>query len=302
MEPRISVIIPSGRPDMLQNTLRSLENQDLALDMFEVVIVRPTVPDAVDQVSPTVISVGTKTLHAPGKMRNLGAAAAKKKFLAFIDDDCLAPADWLSASLRVLETSPSTGAVGCRVVGVPSGFWVRCADYSLFSAYQLFSSRKTALGSAAIMVEREAFEAVGGFDESLLASEDWDFSLKLIASGWTCRFEPSVEIKHEHGCNSFAKILKKSYRYGLRSRLVVQQRHRDRMSPLARLSLVMCSPWLYWLLILPYSLLVCTSQSLHFVRHDPRVILYFPILLVSRIAYHCGVLGGLAKEGVRDEG
>ncbi len=301
MRPLISVIIPSGRPDIVQNTLRSLENQDFASDMIELVIVSPTAPDTVHQVSPKVILVSTETLHAPGKMRNLGAAVAMGKFLAFIDDDCLAPADWLSASLRVLETSISTGAVGCRVVGVPGGFWVRCADYSLFSAYQQFSNRKTALGSAAIMVKKEAFKIVGGFDEVLLASEDWDFSLKLFARGWTCRFEPGVEIKHQHGCNSFATIIKKAHLYGLRSRLVVQQRHRDQMSLLARLSLVLCSPWLYWLLILPYSLIVCTSQSLHFVRYDPKVLLYFPILLVSRIVYHCGVLGGLAEKGMRDE-
>ncbi len=297
MEPHISVIIPSGRPEMVGETIKYLEQQDINKGSFEVVVVSPKA----DQFYGTsenlrVVRVSVAHLYPPGKMRNIGAAAAHGDLFAFIDDDCLPPSNWLSASEQAMQEEDSCAAVGCRVVGLENDFMTRCADYSLFSAYQSHTKKITALGSAAIMVDRKAFAAVGGFDEELMASEDWEFSLRLSAKGWICQFEPHILVRHNHGCNTFARIMKKAFLYGKRSRLITQERHREQMSALAKLSLSMRSPWLYWLLIVPYSLLVCIVQSADFIRREKRIVCYFPVMLASRLVYHCGVLRGLIEE------
>jgi GT2 family glycosyltransferase len=294
--PSISVIIPSGRPNLVLETVEALEKQELAGTAVQVIVVSAEASSLEKNLGPQVVVVEVERLHAPGKMRNIGAAAASGMYLAFIDDDCLPPSQWLHTQLQVLRDDEQCGMVGCRLTARDENFWARCADYSLFWAYQQHKRIQTPLGSAAIAVRTHAFKQVGGFDENLLASEDWDFSLKLLARGWTCWFDPRVEVAHNHGCDTFGKILQKAYRYGQRSRLAVQERHKGQMSILARISLRFGSPWLYWLNIVPLSLIVCTAQFINFWGDEKRISLYFPFMVISRMAYHCGVLHGLINE------
>ena len=296
MSPAISVIIPSSRPEEVVETIQGLERQDLDKDLFEILVVSPFKLDYRQIGLPRIRTIQTTYLYAPGKMRNLGAVEAQGDYLAFIDDDCIPPVRWLSTLLNILQEQAKVAAVGCRVISLKKSYWGRAADYALFAAYQYSTRKRIALGSAAIMFNRSRFEEVGGFDETLKASEDWDVSLKLQDGDWDCIFDPQVEVLHDHGCYDFLAILKKSYMYGLRSRLVVQNRHKDKMSWLAKLSLYMSSPWLYWLLIVPYAFLVCIFQGIDFIRWDKKIILYFPVLCICRLGYHIGVFNGLVND------
>jgi GT2 family glycosyltransferase len=284
----ITVIIPCGRPGRLPPLLAALRNQT----------VRPAaiivVSAAADTQSGAVTWVQTPELYPPGRMRNIGAARARTSLLAFIDDDCLPPPEWLERMLPILN-DVTVGGVGCRVAAARDSFWDRCADYALFNCYQGYKRLEFALGSAVLAVREEAFRQIGGFDESLLASEDWDFSLKLQRAGWRCWFAPEVEVRHDHGRGRFGAILRQAFLSGSRSGLTVLHRHYQHVSWLARLSVLLASPFLYWLLILPYAVLTSTSQTLPALFREPRVIAFWPIVMLSRMAYHAGVLRALCR-------
>jgi GT2 family glycosyltransferase len=50
---------------------------------------------------------------------------------------------------------------------------------------------------AAIVIRREAFDAVGGFDESFfMYFEDTDLCYRLNAAGWTVHFAPVTTVVH----------------------------------------------------------------------------------------------------------
>lgn len=54
-----------------------------------------------------------------------------------------------------------------------------------------------ALG-AFLLVRREAFEAIGGFDDAQwLYAEDLDLGWRLHHAGWTTRYEPAAIVRHE---------------------------------------------------------------------------------------------------------
>ena len=289
MSKLISVIIPSGRADRVFHTIEGLCQQSMDRAQYEIVVVTPE-PAKMKSLERFNVRVqAVDRLYAPGKMRNIGANMASGEILFFIDDDCLPPSDWLAGLMVTLKRNKKIGAVGCRVVGLDGSFWSRCADYSLFASYQCHQSIICDLGSAAIVVRREAFEEVNGFDDELFASEDWDLSLTMKEKNWTCVFDPSVEVLHDHRCNTLVKIIAKAYRFGHYSGLVVQKRHVGHLSWLAELSVRMANPLVYWLLIIPFAFAVTLLQSLSFVRYDLRTFYYLPFIIMARISYHIGV-------------
>lgn len=284
-----SVIVPCTRPEKARATLAALLCQSVPAGEYEVVAVVPdeSVKAAIEQPRVRVVVAGQ--LYGPGKMRNIGASHSSGRSLFFLDDDCIPPPTWLAALRARLSGDGSTGVVGCRVVSLRPSFWTGCADHALFSAYQYDASRSIDLGSAAIGVPREVFDAVGGFDEDLLATEDWDFCLKVREKGRRCFFDAGVEVKHDHECDSLGKIVTKAYRYGYRSGVVVQARHLGKMSWLAALSVRLSHPAVYWLLVAPYVFSGLLLQTLPSVRRHASVLLYVPFLLLARSAYHVGV-------------
>src|ERR1019366_7475177 len=52
--------------------------------------------------------------------------------------------------------------------------------------------------AANLMVQREAFEQIGGFYEGLRAAEDTDFSWRLHAAGWRLDFCPEARVQHRY--------------------------------------------------------------------------------------------------------
>ena len=289
MSKLISVIIPSGRADSVFNTVEGLFNQNIDRSEYEIIVVTPE-PDKLQGLKAAGVCImAVERLFPPGKMRNIGADAASGESLFFIDDDCIPSTDWLEVMQKALKQGINIGAVGCRVVALEVSFWNRCADYALFSSYQYDKNIFCNLGSAAIAVRREAFESVKGFDEILLASEDWDFSMKLVENGWRNLFEPRIEVKHDHRRDTLNKIIRMGYQSGLRSELIIQVRHLKNISWLARFAVRLQNPLLYSLLIVPYGLAVTMFQLWELRGTEPRLIYFVPFILLTRIAYQIGV-------------
>lgn len=293
---QVSVIIPCGRPDKAVPLVRMLQSQQLPAGYsIEIAIVVVDVDaDTVSNLGCKVVSV--TSLQPPGRMRNLGAQTACGSILAFIDDDCLPPDNWLAALTATLLEAPRCAAVGCRLVCSSIGFWNECADFALFWSYQYPTKRKTDLGSAAMVVQREAFQEAGGFDEKLKATEDWDFCLRVRAMGWHCVHDPSVAVLHDHRRGSLTAIVKQGYHSGYLSGLDVQRKHASQMTWLARLSLLMGDPWLYWLLILPNACLNTALQVLPFLKTRLKIMVFSPFILLTRLAYHIGVWWRLLQD------
>jgi hypothetical protein len=283
-----SVIVPSSRPDAARRAIESLRVGTTDGATCEIILVT-AVPDRFGDVPGAVEIVAVETVHPPGRMRNIGARRARGPALLFLDDDCMASPQWVNRMLAALAGNPGAAAVGCRVVSEDLSFWPRCADYALFAPYQYRDPAARDLGSAALAVRREAFEAVGGFNERLQASEDWDLCLRLREAGWQCLFDPSVEVAHAHGRGSLSAIVQGAYRWGRRSGLMAQRGRKRQLSWLARLSVTLGHPFPYAFLIVPYAVAVTALQCRDLRGTDRRLPLFAPFILLARLAYHFGV-------------
>jgi glycosyltransferase involved in cell wall biosynthesis len=121
--------------------------------------------------------------------RNAGVAAARGEYLAFLDsDDEMTPAK-LPTLVEALESDDRVGLVHGRTIvvdehgaeqsaateGHTRGFARAERLGTGYPQLAAFCSMYT----SATLVRRSAFEAVGGYDESLGVYEDWDFYLRL---------------------------------------------------------------------------------------------------------------------------
>jgi GT2 family glycosyltransferase len=136
--------------------------------------------------------------HLPGatigEVRNHGANLTDSRFIAFLDADCVIPADHFEKAVALLEKSPELAAVGCKV-GLPQDpHWIEATWHSLHYPEQ--PRYVDYINSGNFVVRRTAFEEVGGFSKALITGEDAELGQKLRYSGWKLFESPSLQVAH----------------------------------------------------------------------------------------------------------
>ncbi len=168
---------------------------------------------------------GHKVLDAPGAfnfswINNLAAAQAQGEFLLFLNNDIeIVEPDWLEAMLEPMAWD-DVGVVGAKLLypdigllqhaGVIIGFnGIAAHDHQFYPEYEhghlapghhhaLLAVREcTAVTAACMLVRREAFDKMGGFDADLqVGFGDTDLCLRLHEAGYLCLFTPYARLIH----------------------------------------------------------------------------------------------------------
>lgn len=137
------------------------------------------------------------------RARNAGAAATSVPLLAFTDDDCRPQAGWTAALERAFADS-RTGLVTGRIL--PDRAGGRALSVLLDDQPRVLAAGDdpASAGSGANMAfRREAFVAVGGFDEEFgpgahfRAAEDHELFWRVLRAGWVGRYTPDAVVVHE---------------------------------------------------------------------------------------------------------
>ena len=106
------------------------------------------------------------------RARNTGAHHAKGKYLVFVDADTTISAELLSEALRRLQSGQCCG--GGSVVEIDDE--LRPAIRRIINGWTRISIKYRLAAGCFVFCLREDFEAVGGFSESVYASEEIWFS------------------------------------------------------------------------------------------------------------------------------
>jgi hypothetical protein len=151
-----------------------------------------------DDSASTAASAGATVLSLPryrvGELRNIGAKTATAPLIAFIDADHLIDPGWIAAAVEVFQ-DPAVTAAGAPYSVSPTANWVQRA-YNRFRPIVQYPQATDWLGSGNLVVRRDAFAGVGGFDTALESCEDVDLCNRLRLAGYHLLAEPRLRSVH----------------------------------------------------------------------------------------------------------
>lgn len=150
---------------------------------------------------------------------NRGLAAARGEYLVRVDAHSTIPSDYIERVVELLENGDWTGVGGKKhaVGGAPSGAVVAAVLSSPFGVggstyhYAVSPQETDHIPFGAYRVD--AARAIGGWDERLLANEDYEFDVRIRSSGGRLYLDPSIQVDWK--CRSRLIDLARQYRrYG----------------------------------------------------------------------------------------
>lgn len=221
--PKLSVIIPMGRPERATGTLQSLARQSLMPPEWELVVVGVGA-SRLRSVYPQLPLVPVDLEHnvLPPRTRAEGVARATGDWFVFVDDDVQLAPDFFEMLARVLATGivgqAPVGAIGVRLPGGRGTFFEHLTDISNFwsqqSPIRAVPHTVWFLYSAAIVVRAEAYRKAGGFNPELPNAEDVDLTQRIAAAGYVLAYEPSLVAHHHHGRDSLLRMWRYFWKNG----------------------------------------------------------------------------------------
>lgn len=179
--PRYSVIIPAYNEEaFLPETLRSLREAMAAVgEPGEVIVVDNRSTDRTAEVARA--GGADRVVHEPvnqiSRARNAGARAVDPavEWLIFLDADTRLPAELLRQALAHLAAGDTCGGGAITVADRPMPGHVE----RLLATWNAAARRFGLAAGSFVWCRRDAFEAIGGFDEGVYAGEEVWLSRRL---------------------------------------------------------------------------------------------------------------------------
>jgi GT2 family glycosyltransferase len=180
-EPVVSFVIPvRNDAEGLDRCLRSIRANGAAAVPIEVIVVDNGSTDASASVARRHGGRVIEQRHGSvAVLRNVGAAEAAGTILAFVDADHEIAPTWVVTGASILA-DPSVAAAGALCQAPDNGTWVQ-RGYGLLRGTPRTERDVEWLGSGNLMVRRDVFDSVAGFDTSLTTCEDVDLCNRMRA-------------------------------------------------------------------------------------------------------------------------
>jgi glycosyltransferase involved in cell wall biosynthesis len=200
----ISIVIPTwNEGKVIRKTLEHLE-KGLKTTPHEIIVADDGSTDKTQSIArrcgAVISGAKNKTRISCGK--NRGAFVAKGEYLAFIDADVTIkdPKKFFQRAIDNFESNPRLVGLGCYIRVLPNLETKEDIVFrTILNNFNYFMNNVLHLGTGSgefQMVSKDAFRKIGGFDERIVASEDYDLFSRLSKVGET-RFDTSLTVYEE---------------------------------------------------------------------------------------------------------
>ena len=311
-----SIIIPVKEiNDYLRESVPYLMGLDYA--NFEILIVPNIEPSSLESVFINdrlkIIASGAVS---PAIKRDMGAKQAKFEYLAFLDDDAYPPSEWLQVANKTFSDK-NVVAIGGPGVTPPrsslketaSGLFYETLIGSGGTAYRYRPATEgfyvEDYPSVNLIVRKDAFIEVGGFDNSFWPGEDTKLCLDLVKVGYKIWYEPTLLVYH-HRRPTFLGHFKQVGGYGLHRGYFVKIFPQTSALPmyfvpslflvgnifLLLLGFAYPLLWTLWSALLAFYLLFATFEILFKTKHPFVLGMTLVIMFCSHLVYGCRFIQG----------
>ena len=226
-----SIIIPVyNRPEEIDDLLNSLTRQTYV--HFEVIVVddgssipcEPVVNAYNDRLRIRYFYIENS---GPGLARNQGVRYAEGEIVIVLDSDCIVPASYLEQVHESLMRYKVDAFGGADRAHSSFSAIQKAVNYSMTSFFttggirgsrrhlDTFYPRSFNMG-----MRKEVYEALGGFSD-MRYGEDIDFSIRIFAAGYKCRYFPGAWVYHKRRTN-FVQFFRQVWHSGY-ARIILYQ-------------------------------------------------------------------------------
>ena len=229
----ISVVIRTrDRPALLRDAVASVRGGEYPAEII-------VVNDGGSRPAVDATLIEHERSRGRSEAMNSGVRAATGSHIAFLDDDDLFHAEHLPTLAAAAATATGkvawyTDAVSAFVAMGPSGTYETRERQRIFA--QDFDREMLLVDNyiplTTLLVRREDFLAVGGFDPAFELFEDWDFLIRLAGRGDFIRVpRVTCEVRHVEGGGSITLAAPEGSRRFRDAKLQVWAKHADQITP-----------------------------------------------------------------------
>lgn len=172
--------------------------------------------------------------------RNIATRMGRAPCVVALDNDAVfARSDTLARASRLLSADPRLGAIAFRIRNYFTGRDDEmCWDYPealrAHADRDFFVTRFVGAGHA---MRRDAFEAAGGYDDSLFfGGEERDISYRMLNRGYHIRYVPSLAVRHKVDPEARVRWDSGRYYYAVRNSLYIEYKFGAPWRRLARIA------------------------------------------------------------------
>lgn len=184
------MIIPCYKDSAtLRRALDSVYTQTYRVD--EIIVVNDASPETaaiklVLQSYPCVLYLENPVNIGLAATRNVGARKANSEIITFLDADDALHSQKIELQLKLYKEDRIIACATKRVSG--DSQWFESVPYNNSTPYRKVSMSigsliRNNITGASMMISRELFNSMGGYDEALHSCEDFDFWLRLLSQG-----------------------------------------------------------------------------------------------------------------------
>jgi len=181
--PLVSVIVPTyNRGWAVAEAIESVLSQ--TVKNYELIVVDDgsidNTSDILEAFKEHIVWVRQENSGVSGA-RNAGMARARGRFFAFLDSDDLWLPEKLSEQTAFFDSHPDALICQTEEIWIRNGVRVNPKQKHKKPSGDIFipSLALCLVSPSAVMIKRELFDEVGGFDEDLPACEDYDLWLRV---------------------------------------------------------------------------------------------------------------------------
>jgi len=217
--PHVSIIIPvKAVNDYIRESIHYIRQLDYT--NFETLIL----PDDPTDEKIEGVSLIPSGNVGPAIKRNLGVHNAKGTIVAFLDDDAYPRSDWLKNAVRHFEdeeiaavggpaVTPEHDSLMQKASGLVYASWLASGKYK-YRYVPVHLRFVDDFPSVNLMIRKNIFEKIGGFDTDYWPGEDTKLCLGIVKSGKKIVYDPDVFVYH-HRRRLFREHLRQILNYAV---------------------------------------------------------------------------------------